>query len=119
MVRRLNHFKYEDFFLDFIKGPPLQLTVGDCAIKLSVLKLCLRDQITFEVGLLIGHALHFQVFNATDNLKAIRAIYKCLGLNEYFTELKIGDKSLFCTFLRKYFATIFTFNWSAGLNSAS
>ena len=119
MVRRLNYFKCEDFFLDFIKGPPLQLTVGDCTIKLYVLKLCLRDQITFEVGLLIGHALHFQVFNATDNLKAIRAIYKFLGFNEYFTELKIGDKSLFWHIFEKVFCYYFYFNWSAGLNSAS
>ena len=53
LARRLNELKWEDFFLDFIKGPPLQLTAEDCAIKLSVLNLCLRDQIPFELGLLM------------------------------------------------------------------
>ena len=70
-----------DFFLDFIKWAPLQLTAGKCAIKLFVLKLCLRDQIPFELGLLISHSLYFQVFNATDNLKATRATPSLLGLN--------------------------------------
>ena len=51
----------------------------------------------------------------TDSLKATRAIHSFLGLNENFTELKSGDKSLL---LRKYFATNFTFNGSAGMNSA-
>ena len=36
-----------------------------------------------------------RVFNAADNLKAIRATHSFLGLNENFTKLKIGDKSLF------------------------
>ena len=69
-------------------------------------------QTLFELGLLISHAFLFQVYNATDSLKAI---YSFLGLNENFTELKSGDKSLF---LRRYFANNFTFNGSAGMNSA-
>ena len=38
-----------------MKGPPLQLTAEEYAIKLSVLKLCLRDGLDtrFELGLLI------------------------------------------------------------------
>ena len=52
-------------------------------------------QTLFELGLLISHAFFFQVYNATDSLKATRAIYSFLGLNENFAELKIGDKSLF------------------------
>ena len=47
-----------------------------------------------ELGLLISHAIHFQVFNVADNLKTTRAIYSFLGLNENFTKLKIGDQSL-------------------------
>ena len=35
--------------------PLLQLTLGDCTIELSVLKLCLRGQIPFELGLLISY----------------------------------------------------------------
>ena len=35
------------------------------------------------------------VFDGIDNLKAIRATHSFLGLNENFTELKIGGKSLF------------------------
>ena len=72
-------------------------------------------QTLFELGLLISHAFLFQVYNATDSLKATTAIYSFLGLNKNFTELKSDDKSLF---LRKYFANNFTFNGSAGMNSA-
>ena len=71
-------------------------------------------QILFELGLLLSHGLRFQVYNATDSFKATRAIHSFLGLNENFTELKSGGKSLF---LRKYFATNFTLNGSAGMNS--
>ena len=35
------------------------------------------------------------VFNTADNLKAIRATHSFIGLNENFTKLKIGCKSLF------------------------
>ena len=35
LVRRLNELRWQEFFLHFIKGPPLQLSAGDCAIKLS------------------------------------------------------------------------------------
>ena len=72
-------------------------------------------QIFFELDLLISYAFVFQVYNATDSLKVTRAIYSFLGLNENFTELKSGDKSLF---LRRYFANNFTFNGSAGMSSA-
>ena len=72
-------------------------------------------QTLFELGLLISHGFLFQVYKATDSLKATRAIHSFLGFNENFTELKSGDKSLF---LRKYFATNFTFNGIAGMNSA-
>ena len=37
------------FFLDFLKGPPPQLRTGEYAIKLSVLKLSLRDD--FETNI--------------------------------------------------------------------
>ena len=43
-------------------------------------------QTLFELGLLISPAFLFQVHNATDSLKATRAIYSFLGLNENFTE---------------------------------
>ena len=72
-------------------------------------------QTLFELGLLIIYAFLFQVYNATDSLKATRANYSFSGLNETFTELKSGDKSLF---LRKCFANNFTFDGSAGMNSA-
>ena len=52
LVKRLNEFKRQDFFLDFIKGPLQQLTAGEYAIKLSVLKLCLTDDLetnTFRI----------------------------------------------------------------------
>ena len=68
----------------------------------------------FELGFLISQAFLFQVYNARDSLKATRAIYLFLGLNENFTELKSGDKTLF---LRRYFANNFTFNGNAGMNS--
>ena len=68
-----------------------------------------------ELGLLISHGFLFQVYKPTDTLNATRAIRSFLGLNEKFTELKSGDKSLF---VRKYFATNFTFNGSAEMNSA-
>ena len=68
----------------------------------------------FELGSLISHDFLFQVYNTKDSLEATRAIRSFLGLNEKFTELESGDKSLF---LRKYFATNFTFNGSAGMNS--
>ena len=72
-------------------------------------------QTLFELGLLISHALLFQVYNATNSLEATKAIYSFLGLNENFTELKSGDKSLF---LRRYLANSFTFNGCAGMNKA-
>ena len=72
-------------------------------------------QTLFESGLLISHAFLFKVYNATDSLKATRAIYSFLGLKENFNELKRGDKSLF---LRRYFANNFTFNGNAGRNGA-
>ena len=56
-----------------------------CTIKLFVLKLCLKDQTPFELGLLISHTLHFEEFNATDNLKQA-GTHSFLGLNENFTE---------------------------------
>ena len=95
LVWRLNELKWEEFFLDFIKGQPLQLTAGNCTIKLSVLKLCLRNQKAFVLGLLISHALYLQVFNAKNNLQTTRATDSFLGLKENFNELKIGDKSFF------------------------
>ena len=51
---RLNELKWLDFFVDFMTGPPLQLTAGEYAIKLSVLKLCLRGDLetnTFRITL--------------------------------------------------------------------
>ena len=68
----------------------------------------------FELGLLISHDFLFQVYNTKDSLEVTRAMRSFLGLNEKFTKLESGDKSLF---LRKYFATSFTFNGSAGMNS--
>ena len=47
----------------------------------------------FKLDSLISHTFHFQVFNATDNLQATRATLSLLGLNENFTELKIGNKT--------------------------
>ena len=52
-------------------------------------------QIPFELGLLISHTFLFQVFNATDNLKADRAIHSFLGFKKKFIKLKSCDKSLF------------------------
>ena len=78
-----------------MEGSPLQLTAGKYAIKLFVSKLCLRYQTPFKLGFLISYAPSFEVFNATDNLKAIKATHSFLGLNKNFTELKSGDKTLF------------------------
>ena len=52
-------------------------------------------QIPFELGLLISHTFLFQVFNATDNMKADRATHSFLGFKKKFIKLKSGDKSLF------------------------
>ena len=46
-------------------------------------------QTSFKLDLLISHGFLFQVFNATDNLKAIRATHSFLGLTKNFTELKL------------------------------
>ena len=86
------------FFLDFVKWLPLQLTAGKYVIKLSVLKLCLRDDLeidTFRIRLADNSCLLSQLFNATDNLKATRATHCFLDLNKSFTELKSSDKNLF------------------------
>ena len=48
----------------------------------------------FRLCFLINHAFLFQVFSATDNLKATSATHLFLSLNENFPELKSGDKSL-------------------------
>ena len=118
LVSRLKELKREDFFLDFIEWLLLQLTAGKCTIKLFVLKLWLRDQTPFELGLLISHTLHFQVFKATDNLKTTRATHSFLGLNENFTELKISNESLFWHVFEKVFCHQFYTNESTGMNSA-
>ena len=68
-------------------------------------------QTSFELGLLISHGVLFEVFNA-------RATHSFLDLNENFAKLKSGAKSLFWHVLRKYFATSYIFNGSAGTNSA-
>ena len=60
-------------------------------------------QTPFELGFLIIHAFLFQVFNATDNLKATRAINSFLGLSDNFTELKSDDKDLFWHVFEKLF----------------
>ena len=51
----------------------------------------------------------FQVFHATDNLKATRATNWFLGLKQNFTELKSGDKSLFWHGFEKVFCHQFYF----------
>ena len=66
-----------------------------------MLKLCLRDQ-SIKLYFRIRHVdkscpPFSRVFNATDNLKAIRATHSFLGLNENFTKLEIGDKKLVLT----------------------
>ena len=51
-----------EFFLDFMKGPPLQLTAEEYVIKLSVLKLCLRDDLetdAFRIRLVDKSCLPF------------------------------------------------------------
>ena len=85
-------------FLDFMKGPLLQLNTEEYIIKLklSVLK-CLRDGLetdTFWIRFVDKLCLLFQVFNATDNLKGTRATHWFLGLNDNFTEINSGNKSL-------------------------
>ena len=111
--------KWEDFFLDFIKGLLLQLFAEKH--NLNICTLCLRDQsveLSFRIRLVDKLVPPFsRVFNAEDNLKAIRATYSFLGLNENFTKLKIGVKACFDMSLKKYFATNFTFNESAGIKS--
>ena len=57
----------------------------------------------FKLGLLISHALHFQVCNTADNLKATRATHSFLDLNENLTKMKIDNKSLFWRVFEKLF----------------
>ena len=99
------------FFVNFIKGPLLRLTAEDCAIELSVLYAWEISQLiySFELGLLISHALHFQACNAADDLQAARATHSFLNVNEKFTKLKIGDKSLFWNVFEKVFRHQFYF----------
>ena len=66
-------------------------------------------QTLYDIGLLISHALFFQVFSTTDNLKATKATHSSLGLKENFTELKNGDKSLFWHVFEKLFCHQFYF----------
>ena len=83
LVSRLNELKWQDFFLDFMKWPSLNLISEEYAIKVSILKLCLRDDLEteiFELGLLIIHAFLSQLFNVTDNLEATRATHSLLDL---------------------------------------
>ena len=54
-------------------------------------------------------SIFFQVFNAADYLKATRTTHLFLGLNENFTKLKIGNKSLFWHVLEKVFCQQFYF----------
>ena len=101
------------FFLNFMKGSPIQLTAGDYAIKLSVLKNydleMTYKQTRFELALLISHAFLFQVFNAIHNLKATSATRWSLGLSENFTDLKSDDKGLFWHVFEKIFCHQFYF----------
>ena len=77
-----------------------------------------QKETRFELGMLISHAFFFQVLNVTDNLKEIRPTLWFLDLNESLTELKIGKKSLLWHVFEKIFCHQFTFNGSAGINSA-
>ena len=95
-----------------MKWLPLQLTAREYAIKLSVIKLCLRGDLetdAFRNGFLIIHAVLSRLFNATDNLKASRATHWFLDINKSFTDLKSGDKSLFWHVLKKIFCDQFYF----------
>ena len=71
-------------------------------------------QTCFELGLLISVVFLFQVFKATDNLKAAGATDWFLSVNENFFELK----ACLAMFFRKYFGTNFIFNGSAGITCA-
>ena len=75
-------------------------------------------QTRFELGLLTSHIFVFQVFNITDNLKGTRATHWFLGLNESFTELKGGNKSLLLHVFEKIFCHQFYSNGSVRINSA-
>ena len=66
-------------------------------------------QARFEIGLLITHAFLSQLFNATDNLKAIRGTHWFLDLNKSFTEFKSGNKNLFWYVFEKFFCHKFYF----------
>ena len=94
----LNEFKWEDFFCQFYKRATSSVNFR----RLYRFTICLNyaweiNQLIypFELGLLISHTLHLQVFNAANNLKATSHAHSFLGCNESFTKLKIGDKSLF------------------------
>ena len=76
----------------------LNLTAEDCHLTICIY-LWLRGQsikLSFRIRLADKSCSPFsRVFNTADNLKAIGAAQSFLGLNENFTKLKIGDKSLF------------------------
>ena len=58
----LNELKWWDFFFDFMKQPPLQLTAGEYAFKLSVLSSYLRDNLeadTFRIRLVHSSCFPF------------------------------------------------------------
>ena len=99
-LNRVKWIEMGGFFIDFIKGLLLQLTQETKPFKYLYLNYAWQiNQLNylFELGLLISHALHFQVFNAANNLKGTRATHSFLGLNENFIKLKIADKSFFLT----------------------
>ena len=106
----LNELKWGDFFLDFIKRPFLQLTAGTCLFNYLYLSYAWEiNPLNYPFDLIKSHALHFQVFNATDNLKATRATDSFLGLNKKISKLKIGNKSLFWHVFEKVFCHQFYF----------
>ena len=100
------------FFPQFYEMATPTNNAGEFTIKLSVLKLCLRDNLetdTFELGLSIIHTFFSQLFNATDSLKATRATHWFLDLNKSFTELKSDDENLFRHVFEKIFCLQFYF----------
>ena len=92
------------FFLDFIKWLRIQLTAWKYAIKLSVLKLCFRDDLqrdTFRIRLVDNLYILF--------LKAARTNHWFSDLNKSFTELKSGVKNMFWHVFEKMFYHQFYF----------
>ena len=85
------------FFPEFYKKASTAINCRSTSLNYLYLNYAwemILKQKTFELVFLIVQVFILEVFNATANLETARTTYSFWRLNENFTELKSGDKSL-------------------------